>query len=226
MDAGFEAHLQVGEVTVDGSDAELLRAVEEAGSLNAAAESLGRSYSRVQKRVAALESELGSLAERRRGGAGGGGSQLTDTGRDVLAQFNRLQVALADTAETTECVLRGTVVERDGELARVETDAGEVRALLFDDADAVDVTVRADAVTLYRPANAPPETGTSARNRFAGDVESIERRASIALVTVRVRGEVPVPVLLTNDSLVTLDLSVGDPVAATFKATATRATPA
>lgn len=226
MDAGFEAHLQVGAVTVDESDAELLRGVADAGSLNAAAESLDRSYSRVQKRVTALEAELGSLVERRRGGAGGGGSRLTDAGRELLAQFDRLQAALSDTAETAERVFRGTVAERDGELATVETAVGPVRALLFDDAAVVHVTVRADAITLFPPADAPSESGTSARNRFAGTVDAVDRRESVALVTVRVRDDVTVPVLLTHDSLDRLDVRAGAPVVATFKATATRATPA
>lgn len=226
MDAGFEAHLRVGEVTFDDADAALLVAVDERGSLNAAADHLGRSYSRVQKRVTALEDELGPLVERRRGGSGGGGSHLTGTARDLLAHFARVQAALADTAETDELVLRGTVTGRDGELATVETGAGTVSALLFDDVDVVHVTIRADAVTLYPPESAPPAIGTSARNRFEGAVARVDREKSIARVAIDVGEGIEVPVLVTHDSLSKLDLSAGDPVVATFKATATRATPA
>lgn len=225
MDAGFDAHLAAGSLTVDGDDAALLRAVEEEGSLNGAATSLGRSYSRVQKRITALEAELGTLVDRRRGGPSGGGSQLTDAARDVLAQFDRLQDALADTAETAVVVLRGTVVDRDGELVTVETPAGPVRAVCFEDATAAQVTIRADAVTLHPPAAAPAEAGTSARNRFSGTVTEIAREEAVALVTVQVDGGVSVRVLVTLASLETLGLVPGESVVATFKATATRATP-
>ena len=64
MDAGFEAHLQVGEETFDGRDAALLRAVADRGSLNAAASALGRSYSRAHGRIGDLEAQAGSLVER------------------------------------------------------------------------------------------------------------------------------------------------------------------
>ncbi len=226
MDAGFEAHLAVGEHTFDGDDAALLRAVDERGSLNAAADELGRSYSRAQKRITALEEDLGPLVERERGGAGGGGSRLTESARDVLSQFARLQAALADTAGTAELVLRGTVDSRDGELVTVETAIGPVRALLFDDAAVVYVTIRADTVTLHAPVDVPAAPESSARNRFEGTVAAVDSRESVDRLEVCLGPDVTLPVLVTDASRRRLDLSVGDDVVATFKATATRATPA
>jgi len=229
MDAGFEAHLRAGELTVDGDDAALLAAVDREGSLSAAAAALDRSYSRAQKRVSALEGELGPLVERTRGGADGGGSRLTEAGRDLLARFARVRAAFADTAETDAAVLRGTVCERDGELATVETAVGDVTALLFEDASDVQVAVRADAVTLHDATAAPDSDASSARNRFAGTVGAVDRRESVAVVDVRVErasdGSATLPVLVTVDSLDRLALEPGREVVATFKATATRATP-
>jgi len=232
MDAGFHAHLRAGDVTVDADDVELLAAVDREGSLSAAADALGRSYSRCQKRVASLEAELGDLVARERGGAGGGGSRLTDDGRELLARFARVRAAFADTAETDATVLRGAVVERDGELATVETPLGEVAALLFEDADVVQVTVRADAVTLHDPADAPDDGASSARNRFAGTVAGVDERESVAVVDVAVAspgddsGGRALPVLVTAESVARLGLEPGRRVVATFKATASRATPA
>ncbi|NHN43235.1 LysR family transcriptional regulator [Halorubellus sp. JP-L1] len=238
MDAGFEAHLRAGDVTVDGDDAALLAAVDREGSLSAAADALDRSYSRAQKRVSALEEGLGALVERTRGGADGGGSRLTDAGRDLLARFARVRAAFADTAETDAAVLRGTVRDRDGELATVETAIGDVTALLFEDATDVQVAVRADAVTLHDATTAPDADASSARNRFAGTVAAVDRRESVALVEVTVGEEdgadgeedgadagATLPVLVTVDSLERLALEPGRGVVATFKATATRATP-
>ncbi|MFD1513756.1 TOBE domain-containing protein [Halomarina rubra] len=237
MDPGFEARLREGGETFEERDATLLRAVDEAGSLNAAANGLGRSYARSHERIDDLETAFGPLVERQRGGAGGGGSRLTANARRLLARFDRLRAALTGTAAVEETVLEGRVVAREGELTTVETVAGSVRALA-PDVDRVQVVVRADSVTLHDPAEAPPAGGTSARNRFDGRVARIDRGEAVALVTVAVgEGDAPgddasvadsptLAALVTIDSVERLALAPDRPVVATLKATATRATPA
>lgn len=225
MDPGFEAHLRIDGVEFTGDDAALLRAIDDGGSLNAAASALDRSYSRAHERITRLEDAVGPLVRRERGGEGGGGSELTGNARDLLARFVRLQAALSGTAATEEIVLEGRILGRDGELAEVDTPAGRVRALLFEDGDRVQVTVRADAITLHTPATAPPDAGTSARNRFDGTVTAIERNEAIARVAVDIGAPGPVTALVTIDSLERLGLEPGGRVIASFKATATRATP-
>ncbi|MFB6198098.1 MAG: TOBE domain-containing protein [Halobacteriaceae archaeon] len=224
MDPGFDAHLQVGDLTFDRDDANLLRAIDEHQSLNAATNALGRSYSRAHSRVTTLESAAGELVERQRGGANGGGSTLTENARELLARFTRLQAALDGTASTDEIVLDGTVVERRGELVTVDTRVGDVRAIQLDEADEVQIAFRSDAVTLHPPDTAPPAGGTSARNRFEGEVDTISTNEAVARVTVDVDGELQLSVMITRQSLETLDLQQGSEVIATFKATATRAT--
>ncbi|AWB27398.1 TOBE domain-containing protein [Halococcoides cellulosivorans] len=224
MEAAFEARLVVDGIAVDRSDVRLLRAVEREGSLSAAADALDRSYSHAHDRVSDLEDALGPLLDRQRGGPDGGGSTLTDTARDLLARFDRLRAALAGTARTEEVAIEGAVRERDGELARVATDAGEFRAVCYEDADRVDVVLSADAITLHRLDTAPPATDTSARNRLRGAVSDVEAGESIATVTVAAEG-VAVPVVVTKASLDLLDIAVGTSVVATFKAAATHAVP-
>lgn len=223
MNAAVEARLQAGEMLFDKEDAALLRAIDECGSLSTAAGTLGRSYSRAHTRITELESEVGPLVERQRGGADGGGSRLTSNARELLGHFVRLRTAVADTTSTEDVVLQGTVVDRDGELATVETAAGRIRALLFEDAENVEVLFRADAVTLYTPDVAPPEAGTSARNRFRGTVTTIDQSEAIADVRIAVESDVQLSVVITQQSLETLALEPGADVIATFKATATRA---
>jgi molybdate transport system regulatory protein len=229
MDAGFEAHLRVGEETVDERDAALLRAVAAQESLSAATEALGRSYSRAHSRIRDLEAAAGPLVERQRGGADGGGSHLTHEARELLAAFDRLEAALAGTATTERMALDGEVTARAGDLATVETAAGTVRALDVDDAgrgDHVQVSFRSDAVTLHDPESAPVAGESSARNRFDGTVESVDRGDGTALVRVDVGAEEPLAVRITEQSLRELDLEVETPVAASVKATAIRATAA
>lgn len=224
-DAGFDARLHADGVAFDDRDAELLRAVDEAGSLNAAASDLGRSYSRVHERVSDLEAAFGPLVERRRGGREGGGSELTAGARDLLTRFERLRSGFAGVADVDETVLAGSVVDRDGELATVEAAPGSIRAIAPPGMTEVAVTVRADAVTLHATDEAPSPGATSARNRFEGHVRSVETGQSVARVRVTVAEGTDLVALVTIDSVDRLSLDEGDPVVCSFKATATRAVP-
>lgn len=224
MDDSFAAAVVADGVRFDARDAALLRAVDDHGSLHAASDALGRSYARAHSRVEELEDAFGALLERQRGGAGGGGSRLTDDARDLLARLDRLQAAFAGTAAAAETVLEGRVTARDGELVAVETDAGAVRALAGEaDDDRVQVAVRADSVTLHAPGDAPAADATSARNRLPGTVRRLDRRETVATAVVDVGAARPLRALVTVDSVDRLGLEPGVEVVATWKATATRA---
>lgn len=224
MEARFDAQLQTGDVAVTAEDVALLRAIDREGSLNAATDRLGRSFSRAHGRLDDLEGAVGQLVDRQRGGSEGGGSELTERARELLAQFTRLQATLSGTVGREEVTLVGEVTGEDGELAVVETAVGTVRALLFEEARSVQVTVPADAVTLQDPADAPAENKTSARNRFEGRVTTIDRQKAIARVEVAVDSG-SLLALVTLDSLERLGLEQGSDIVASFKATAARATP-
>ncbi|MFB6170540.1 MAG: TOBE domain-containing protein [Haloarculaceae archaeon] len=225
MDADFEARLRAGDVAFTARDRELLRQVDETGSLNRAAADLGRSYSRAHERLKTLEGAFGPLVERQRGGPSGGGSTLTGRADELLAQFDRLRAGYASVAENTEAVFEGTVVERAGELGTVDTAAGEMWAIVPPEETAVQVSVRADAVTLYDPDDVPAAGATSARNRFAGRVTAIDRGEAVSQVAADVGAETPLFALVTEDSRRRLGLEAGREIVASFKATATRATP-
>jgi len=226
MDATADVEVQLGQgdVALTARDRTLLQAVAAHGSLNSAADALGRSYAHAQRRIVELEEAFGPLVDRSRGGSGGGGSELTDTAEQLLARFQRLQAEFDGVATAAETVLRGTVVDRDGELATVETPPGTVRAIVDTDADAgdaVEVGIRADTVTLNAPPEAPEPAGTSARNQFAGTVEHIEEGASIALVSLAIDPDTTLSALVTDTSLDKLDITAGAELVASFKATAT-----
>ena len=220
----FDTKLYADGITFEGEDATLLRAIDDAGSLNAAVETLGRSYSRAHKRLSRLEEAFGSLVVSQRGGTDGGGSALTDRGRALLARFERLRSGLSGVTEVAETVLPGEVIARTGEIATVETAAGRLRALAPPDAPAVFVTIRADTVTLQDADAAPPAAETSARNRFHGTVRGVEHGESVVTVTVDIGADRPLVALITDRSSDMLDLEPGAAVVTSFKTTATRAT--
>lgn len=220
-----EPFLEIEDVTVDDRDVEALRGIADHGSMYQAADALGRSYARIQQRITELEETLGPLVTRQRGGRGGGGSTLTDDARELLAKFDRLSAEFSGLARTEESVLSGTVIDREEILGTIETGAGTVRGIVSGDTPAVQVSIRSDAVALTSPSEAPQPADTSVRNQFRGTVTEIESEGGIARVTVDVGAEAPLRTLITHRSLDVLTLSVGDPVVASFKATAARAIP-
>ncbi len=225
MHEAFETRLAVGDVSVTARDVELLSAIDEHGSIHAATNALERSYAHAQRRVVELEEAVGPLVERQRGGSGGGGSTLTDEARDLLARFERLETAADGLTAVEGNVLSGRVVERDGELGVVECEPGRIRALVPPEGDAVEVVIRSDAVTLTPPAETPAPEETSARNRFSGTVEGVESGERVARVRLDVGADTGLVALVTRASVERLGLEPGREVVASFKATATRATP-
>ena len=70
----------------------ILSAVEEHGSILAAAKALGMSYRAVWGKIKVTEDRLGqSLLTTRAGGAHGGGSELTPFGKVLVARFQQLE---------------------------------------------------------------------------------------------------------------------------------------
>ncbi len=68
----------------------LLEAVDELGSLNAAAKKLGMSYRAAWGKIKATEKRLGvKLLDSSAGGRGGGGAKLTRDAKRILRRYNR-----------------------------------------------------------------------------------------------------------------------------------------
>jgi molybdate transport system regulatory protein len=77
----------------------LLEAIAEAGSISAAARSLGMSYRRAWELVAELNQTFSSPAvERITGGAGGGGAKLTRLGEALVLGFRDIEAAASRAA--------------------------------------------------------------------------------------------------------------------------------
>jgi molybdate transport system regulatory protein len=92
----LKARIMLGEVRALGpGKADLLELIEKKGSISAAAKAMAMSYRRawllVEEMNGAFKTPLVTAAT---GGAGGGGAQLTQRGRDVLALYRRMQAAL------------------------------------------------------------------------------------------------------------------------------------
>ncbi len=83
--------------------AELLDAIAETGSISAAARMLGMSYRRGWMLVDTMNRCFAeTLVEARPGGGKNAGAQLTDQGRQVLANYKALCAQLGETAKADQ----------------------------------------------------------------------------------------------------------------------------
>jgi molybdate transport system regulatory protein len=96
---GYRIWLHVDGVRMFGpGTCELLRHVEDSGSLHQAAKVMGMSYTKAWHLLRKTEEHLGwPLVERHVGGPAGGGTSLTERGRDLLERFDHF-VARTDAA--------------------------------------------------------------------------------------------------------------------------------
>lgn len=95
--------------------ADLLEAIDRAGSISAAGRALGMSYRRTWMLVDSMNRcWVDRLVHTIAGGGEGKGARLTDAGRDVLARYRALEATLAAAAQpeldALACLLRDTPV--------------------------------------------------------------------------------------------------------------------
>jgi molybdate transport system regulatory protein len=97
-------------VALGPGKARLLEAIEEAGSIAAAARTMGMSYGRAWQLVRAMNGDfIAPLVERETGGRGGGGAKITDLGREALARYRAIEIkateAVSDEMATFSALL-------------------------------------------------------------------------------------------------------------------------
>lgn len=89
-----------GNVVFGAGRMRILSAVEEYGSILAAAKSLGMSYRAVWGKIRATEERLGQpILTKQTGGVHGGGSTLTPFGRVLIERFRQLEDHSRTTAD-------------------------------------------------------------------------------------------------------------------------------
>jgi len=98
VEYGFKIWLTKNHKKVFGEGPlELLRKVEELGSLRQAAISMDMSYSKAWKIIKNIETELNiPVLERHIGGKHGGGSTITEEARDLISKYERFKVNLEE----------------------------------------------------------------------------------------------------------------------------------
>ena len=78
----------------------LLESIDQAGSINKAAKSLGMSYKRAWQLINAINNLADEpIVLRTIGGSGGGGTELTSKGKKVIVEFRRIDKMCQDILE-------------------------------------------------------------------------------------------------------------------------------
>jgi molybdate transport system regulatory protein len=87
-----------GEVVLSRWRVDLLHAIDETGSISAAAEKMKVSYHRAWEKLHEMETRLGvTLVETQTGGEHGGGARLTATAYDYVARFEKFSQGIDET---------------------------------------------------------------------------------------------------------------------------------
>ena len=80
---------------------QLLKRIEEKGSLHQAAIDMKMSYRKAWRTLHAIEEKLGfALLDRHVGGVSGGGSQITDAGRELVKNYEGFRNDVKEALET------------------------------------------------------------------------------------------------------------------------------
>ncbi len=98
----------------------LLEAIGETGSISAAGRAMKMSYRRAWQLVEELNRNIGNpVVETAAGGAGGGGTRLTEAGRTLVAQYRAVEKASLDTARDHLAVLDKVVAPKPPDKAPI-----------------------------------------------------------------------------------------------------------
>jgi molybdopterin-binding protein/molybdate transport repressor ModE-like protein len=208
--------------TVTDTDVALLRALATEPSVVAASRRVGISRDRATYRLARLGRAFGGpVVTSRRGGGGHGTTRLTTLGDRIVRQgFDAVELldARPVATPTRSNLLRGTYHRRPAP----EIDLGRGRRLrvAFDATEGEPIEVLLDPESILV---AKAKFASSARNVFAGTIESVRSRRGPGGSTLRVRaGANRLRVAVTRESVQRLGLTAGAPVWLYVKATALR----
>ena len=104
-----------GDAFIGPGKAELLECIAATGSIAAAARDMGMSYKRAWMIVETLNTMFDvTLVDSARGGPGKGGATLTPRGRDVLAEYQAIEVAALDHSRDRLQRLQSWLRQADG----------------------------------------------------------------------------------------------------------------
>ena len=221
----------------------LLSKIAELGSISQAAKSMKMSYKSAWDAVDHMNNLAGEpLLHRISGGKGGGSTTLTERGKQLITNFQRIeqihQRFLQELSQETGNIIDDLFVLKRlsmktsarnqffGTVKSIQVgainDAIEITTVTRESTQELDLKVGREVFALIKASSIilvseAEDVRFSARNQFAGTVARIQTGAVNSEVVVSV-GDSTLAVIITNDSAKNLELKEGSPVTAIFKA--------
>ncbi len=107
--------LRAGEAFYGPGVQELLKGIDETGSLQEACLKMELSYSKGRKMIKRLEEQMGcAMTRRQAGGSGGGGSVLTEQGKRLVERYEQMTSEIRAFAEKAYETYMGDDFWKDG----------------------------------------------------------------------------------------------------------------
>ncbi len=233
--------------TFEAKRIKLLEKIDEIGSISKASAAAGMSYKAAWDAIDKMNNLAEEpLVVKVTGGRSGGGSTLTPYARELIKTFYELEEAhdrtleqlqneqdtsgigffLASTKNLFSCHIEDinigitnadiTIKLRGGDLLSAVITRASVERMELKSDDRVYALVHESAVTLLKGDGR--ELAVSARNRLLGRVSRIVSSGVSAEVEIGLPGGQSIYVIMTANSVASMELEIGDVVTALFKA--------
>ncbi|MCC7560077.1 MAG: TOBE domain-containing protein [Methanobacterium sp.] len=215
----YRLNLENRIVLINKRKFDLLKRIEECGSIMKASKRVKIPYRSALKYIEDLENDLNhTIVSTKRGGkGGGGGSKLTEYGKLILKEYRKVDSILKMHADVNE--IEGTIFDIDVENKIANIYLNENKVILplrgnFEVGDKVLVLISPeDIFVMLKPQE------SSVRNVFKAKITRMELKDHLVRLTVEL-GEISLFVDVTEYSREELNLNLGKEVYIGFKAAA------
>jgi molybdate transport system regulatory protein len=206
-------------ILLDKKKFELLKYIDECGSITQASKQANIPYRSALKYIENLETDLNNsiVATKRGGKGGGGGSKLTDDGKLILKEYRKVDSILKMHADVNEIEGEISDIDIENKIANIYLDGNKVILPVrgnFNVGDKVLVLISPDDIFIMLE---PQES--SVRNIFPGKITSMELKENLVRLNIDL-GKTRLFVDVTEYAREQLNLTLGKDVFVGFKAAA------
>ena len=194
----LDMEVEIGEriVSLNNKKSQLLQCINKCGSIVNASKETGIPYRTALKNIEIMENELGSsVVTTKRGGKGGGGSsELTESGKEILQKFIKLNRVIKKHADLNEIDGIISSIDKEEKVMMVKLDKKEIILPITEDFNVGDTVL-----ILISPSDifvTLEEQKSSVRNMLKGKITEMKFKKDIVRMTVSI-----------NDINVTADIT-------------------
>jgi molybdate transport system regulatory protein len=216
----LDIDVEIGDkvISLNNKKSKLLQCIDSYGSIVKASKETGIPYRTALKNIEIMENELGSpIVVTHRGGKGGGGSsELTNTGKQILHEFIKINRVIKKHADLNEIKGKIITLNEKNRVMKVDIDGKNVIIPLDHNlkvGDEVSILISPDDIFVTLE---PHES--SVRNVFNGKIIGMELKNEMVRLNVKINSS-QIYVDVTEYSREKLDLTLNMDIFIGFKAT-------